>query len=185
MKPTAPETPFVEVFIALGSNLGDRSGYLQIAFEALKAHPSMIEVQGSPIYETKAHTWSETSAPDYLNAVVKAKTNMSPLALLALCHQIESENGRARQTKQGEQTEKWASRTLDLDILVYGTQSIHETGLSVPHPRMADRRFVLKPLLDLAPRLLIPLPFNQTVAHLWAVCTDPFFPQKTDFNLDG
>ena len=130
------------VFLALGSNLGDRMAHLEGAVEAL-SHLGTIEA-GSPVYET-----APVGGPDqgpYLNAVVNLATDLSPTRLLEELLEIESGFGRVRD-------ERWGPRTLDLDILTYGDDMIDEPGLTVPHPGIRSRRFVLMPLADVAPRL--------------------------------
>ena len=131
-----------QVFLAIGSNVGDRMAHLARAVEALRRLGS-IEA-GSPIYET-----APVGGPDqdpYFNAVVKLKSDLSPRSLLARLLEIEKDAGRVRD-------ERWGPRTLDLDILVYDDNTIDEPGLTVPHPEMRNRRFVLMPLADVAPGL--------------------------------
>lgn len=128
------------VFLALGSNLGDRTAHLERAVDALTRLGS-VEA-GSPVYET-----APVGGPDqgpYLNAVIKLDTDLPPMHLLERLLEIEKAAGRAR-------TERWGPRTLDLDILLYGDETIDEPGLTVPHPALRDRRFVLMPLADVDP----------------------------------
>jgi 2-amino-4-hydroxy-6-hydroxymethyldihydropteridine diphosphokinase len=130
------------VYLGLGSNLGDRRAHLVSAVASL-GHLGSIEA-GSPIYET-----APVGGPNqgsYLNAVVKLETDLPPRLLLDGLVEIEIAAGRVRD-------EKWGPRTLDLDILTYGEGSIDEPGLTVPHPQMRKRRFVLMPLADVAPGL--------------------------------
>ena len=131
--------------IGLGSNLGDRVGHLEAATEALATVGTVAAV--SATYET-----APVGGPDqgsYLNAVVLVDTTMPPQELLDALLAIEQERGR-------ERAEKWGPRTIDLDLLLYGAESIDRPGLTVPHPRMTQRRFVLDPLLDVWPDAALP-----------------------------
>ncbi len=154
-------------YIGLGSNLGDRSRYLREAVAALAGTPGVALRRASPVYESRAHTLQpDLSDPPYLNAVVEVETTLGPEALLAACHAIERAAGRDRATAP-----KWAPRTLDLDILLFGSLSFETPHLTLPHPRLPERRFVLQPLADLAPGLCVP-PFGSTVAALLEACPD-------------
>ena len=172
-------TPAVRAFVGLGSNLGDRGRYLAGAVEALRARPGIQVVAASPVYETAAHTLdsAEEQAP-YLNAVVVLRTTCTPEALLAACHAIERAGGRDRRSER-----RWAPRTLDLDLLVFGDEVRAAGALRLPHPRLAERRFVLRPLADVAPSLHVPPPFDRTVAALLSDCPDPDVPVRTDLLL--
>jgi 2-amino-4-hydroxy-6-hydroxymethyldihydropteridine diphosphokinase len=146
----------VEAFLALGSNLGDRIRYMQRAINALRQHDHIRVMALSPLYETEAVGYTEQ--PDFLNMVAHIQTSLSPQDLLFVCMQIEKENGRTREIK-------WGPRTLDLDILLYGTQVIQEKNLVIPHPRMCERAFVMIPLCDLAPSLIHPV-YKKTIQEL-------------------
>lgn len=155
------------VFLGIGTNLGDRWAYLQAAWGALQAAPSVWHLEASPVYETRAHTRTpEDVQPDYLNAVFRFETTLSPPDVLALALAIEKQSGRTRE-------KRWAARTLDVDVLLYDHQVWQDARLQIPHPRMGERRFVLKPLFDLAPDYPVPLPFARNVRQLLADCTDP------------
>jgi 2-amino-4-hydroxy-6-hydroxymethyldihydropteridine diphosphokinase len=131
--------------VALGSNLGDRLEHLESAIEALRA---LGEVAAeSPVYET-APIGGPRQGP-YLNAVVLLDTELPADALLEELLRIERGLGRRRR-------EPWGPRTIDLDLLLYGAESIDRPGLTVPHPRMTERRFVLAPLLDVWPDATMP-----------------------------
>jgi 2-amino-4-hydroxy-6-hydroxymethyldihydropteridine diphosphokinase len=132
------------VLIALGSNLGDRQAHLQRACDAIDALPDTAVRQRSSLYETAAWGTSEPQ-PDYLNAVIAVATMMSPLALWHHSSAIEHAHGR---TRAGE---KNAARTLDIDLLLFDDIVIHTTELVLPHARMHQRKFVLQPLLEIAP----------------------------------
>lgn len=119
------------------------------------------------------------TAPDYLNAVMQVETPLSPEALLEICQAIERSAGRERR----EDTPRWAPRLLDLDLLTYGRQTIDTATLTVPHPRLAERRFVLQPWADIAPNLYVPAPFDDTVQHLLDRCPDTAALRQTPHAL--
>jgi 2-amino-4-hydroxy-6-hydroxymethyldihydropteridine diphosphokinase len=133
----------MRVFLALGSNLGDREGQLATAADTLRP---LGLVAASPLYETDPVGGPDGQGP-YLNQVVELDTELAPRALLAVCHRLEAAAGRVR-------AERWGPRTLDVDILWIEGVEVREPDLEVPHPRMYDRRFVLAPLRDLAPDLV-------------------------------
>ena len=127
-------------FLGLGSNLGDRSEHLRVAVASLD---DVVRV--SEVFETEPIGGPEQGA--YLNVVVQLQTDRSPWELLAMCHRLESAAGRVR-------AERWGPRTLDVDVLWIDGTTVDEPDLTVPHPRMFERRFVLEPLSELAPELL-------------------------------
>jgi 2-amino-4-hydroxy-6-hydroxymethyldihydropteridine diphosphokinase len=131
-----------DVFIALGSNLGDREAHLQAAVAALAVSPGIELVAASGVYET-APIGPPPQGP-YLNAALSLRTSLSPGALLKRQLEIEASAGRERGVRDG-------ARTLDVDLLLFGARIVEEPGLSIPHPRMFERAFVLEPLCDLAP----------------------------------
>jgi 2-amino-4-hydroxy-6-hydroxymethyldihydropteridine diphosphokinase len=128
-------------FLAFGSNLGDRAGYLR---EAVAALPDVIAV--SPVYETDPVGGPGDQGP-YLNLVAELDTDRSPHELLDLCRRLEAAARRERK-------ERWGPRTLDVDVLWIEGTTVDEPDLTVPHPRMWERAFVLAPLRDLAPDLV-------------------------------
>ncbi len=134
-------TDTVTVYVALGANLGDPVAAIAAAFEALGGLPDTRLVQRSPLYRTAP---VDSSGPDYVNAVAEIATRLEPLALLQALQAIETAAGRTRPWQN-------APRTLDLDLVLYGDRTIALPTLTVPHPRMADRAFVLRPLQDIAP----------------------------------
>lgn len=148
--------PLVRAYIALGSNLGDRIGQMQSALKALAAYDQLKLIQISPVYENRALGMGE--ADDFLNAIAGIETSMAALDLLDCCLEVESQLGRVR-------TGEWAPRTIDLDIIAYGDEVIEHERLQVPHPRIAERDFVVHPLSAIAPNLEIR---GQSVAHLAA-----------------
>ncbi|MDX1976937.1 MAG: 2-amino-4-hydroxy-6-hydroxymethyldihydropteridine diphosphokinase [Pseudanabaenaceae cyanobacterium bins.68] len=130
--------------IALGSNLGARSLILANALELLANHPAIEVVAVSRWYCSPAVTPSpEISQPDYLNGAAVLQTSLTPLALLDQLLQIETHLGRVRR-------DRWDARTLDLDLLLYGQIVLQAPELTLPHPRMCDRAFVLVPLAEIA-----------------------------------
>ena len=139
----APVPPW-RAFIGLGSNLGDRRALLRQAVEGLGAPGDVIGV--SPVYETEPVGGPEEQGP-YLNLVVELSTSDTPRRLLERCRALEAAAGRVR-------TVRWGPRTLDADVLWVEGWEVDEEDLTVPHPRLWDRRFVVQPLADLAPDLV-------------------------------
>lgn len=133
-------------YIGLGANLGDARAALTQAVEALGALPDTRHVRASPLYRSAP---IDSSGPDYLNAVVRVETGLDAASLLAQLQAIERAHGRERPYRN-------APRTLDLDLLLFGEAVIDSPGLTVPHPRLHERAFVLWPLADLAPDLVVP-----------------------------
>jgi 2-amino-4-hydroxy-6-hydroxymethyldihydropteridine diphosphokinase len=147
----------VRAYVGLGSNLGDRAAHLLLGLSALSRLPETRLLRLSPVYETDP---VGPPQPPYLNMVAELETELSPKGLLAEMLRIEKALGRERR-------ERWGSRTLDLDLLLYGDLVLEEEGLSVPHPRLHERAFVLVPLLDLLPEGRHPL-LGQSFAELLA-----------------
>jgi 2-amino-4-hydroxy-6-hydroxymethyldihydropteridine diphosphokinase len=135
----------IPCYIALGANLGDATHTIHRAIEALDALPNSILIQSSPLYRSAP---VDATGPDFINAVVELETKLTPEALLAQLQHIEQAFGRERPYPN-------APRTLDLDLLLFGDQRIHTDTLTVPHPRMLQRAFVLRPLLDVAPNIIV------------------------------
>ncbi len=136
----------VRAFVGLGSNLGDTRATLAAAFAALAALPHTTLAGRSALYCSAP---VDATGPDYLNAVAALDTTLAPLELLHGLQRIETVHGRERPHPN-------APRTLDLDLLLYGMQHMDRAELRLPHPRMHLRAFVLRPLLDLAPGLVLP-----------------------------
>ena len=136
-------------YLALGSNLGDRVGHLVKARDAIRLLPGCSIQQCSSLFETAA--WgSNAPQPDYLNAVIAVATTLPPLQLWQCTSLIELTHGRVRNA------EKNAARTLDIDLLLYDHIVMSTSDLVLPHPRMHLRKFVLQPLLEIAPDIVIP-----------------------------
>ncbi len=132
----------VVCYVALGSNLGDSASHIMDGLQALANHSDIDFLNTSLFYQSKPH--GPQDQPDYINAAVEFKTRLNPEALLDELQKIENENGRVR-----EGVERWGARTLDLDLLFYGDETIKTKRLTVPHPRICERVFVLYPLRDL------------------------------------
>jgi 2-amino-4-hydroxy-6-hydroxymethyldihydropteridine diphosphokinase len=129
-------------FLGLGSNLGGRLETLQAAVDLLGAEAEIEVVSSSRVWESDPV--GGLAQPDFLNAVVRIETSLTPRALLLVCHQVEAALGRVRDVR-------WGPRTVDVDVLIYGDQTVDELDLTLPHPRMMQRAFVLLPLLELDP----------------------------------
>lgn len=151
-----------EVFLGIGGNLGNREANLRRAVELLR--PSLAGLRASALYETPP--WGDAGQPPFLNAVLRGAASLEPLDLLDELQRIEAALGRVRTAR------RWGPRPLDLDILLYGRAEIDHPRLRVPHPRIRERGFVLRPLADLAAGLTLP-PDGMIVGELLvAVDTD-------------
>jgi 2-amino-4-hydroxy-6-hydroxymethyldihydropteridine diphosphokinase len=141
-------TPQAETaFLGLGSNLGDRLGTLQQATDLLGAEPGLTLTGCSRVWETVPV--GGPPQPDFLNVVVRADVTLEPLGLLAACRRVEAALGRVRDVR-------WGPRTVDVDVLLIDARTMHDPELTVPHPRMHERAFVLLPLLDIEPDPRLP-----------------------------
>jgi 2-amino-4-hydroxy-6-hydroxymethyldihydropteridine diphosphokinase len=140
-----PDRPYVGAFLSIGSNLGDRIAHLQLAVDALAEIPGVVLEAVSHVYETAPVGGPPQAA--YLNAVIAIETNLDPHELLHHCQQIETLAARTR-------AERWGPRTLDVDVLLVDDQRVDGPELTLPHPRMWERGFVLAPLRDVAPELV-------------------------------
>ncbi|MYL44324.1 2-amino-4-hydroxy-6-hydroxymethyldihydropteridine diphosphokinase [Virgibacillus halodenitrificans] len=136
-----------EVFIALGTNIEPREVHLNKAIELLSKHSSITIYKKSSIYETAPVGYTDQN--DFLNMVLEAHTSLSPIELLDVCQGIEQELGRKREIRFGP-------RTIDLDILLYNQENRKMERLIIPHPRLHERAFVLVPLEEIAPKVIIP-----------------------------
>ena len=132
-------------YIGLGSNIGDRQKNIQQAIQKISALKSTVLIKASSFIETKPVGGPEQN--DFINAAIEIKTDLSPHELLSRLQEIESQLGRVRTVKNGP-------RSIDLDILIFDEQKITEADLVLPHPRIKEREFVLRPLREIAPHLV-------------------------------
>jgi 2-amino-4-hydroxy-6-hydroxymethyldihydropteridine diphosphokinase len=137
----------MKAYLSLGSNLGDRAYYLGSAIAALGKEEGIRVLRESSIYETEP--LGLTAQPDFWNMVLEIETDLEPLALLRVCQQIENDLGRKRILH-------WGPRTVDIDLLLYDNIVGNSTELILPHPRLEEREFVLAPLRELRPDLILP-----------------------------
>lgn len=146
-------------YIGMGSNLGEPLTHIRQAMAELSSHPQLRDVRFSTIYGSKPV--GPQDQPDYVNAVAEVRTHLLPHHLLDVLQGLEQQHGRVRQRH-------WGERTLDLDLLLYNDSQIRTPRLTVPHPFMLERSFVLYPLADLNPDLLLPdkQPLQQYLAHI-------------------
>lgn len=135
-----------QVILALGSNIEPRQTYMERAESMLQEHTAIDVVHTSSIYETAPVGYMDQGP--FLNKVVKIQTTLHPLSLLDYCQSIEKELGRKREIR-------WGPRTIDVDILFYNQESMDTERLILPHPRITERAFVLIPLQEVCPRLLL------------------------------
>ncbi|MBB6411031.1 2-amino-4-hydroxy-6-hydroxymethyldihydropteridine diphosphokinase [Mesorhizobium sangaii] len=138
--------PNSTVYLSLGGNLGDPAKSMGAALRMLDADADTRVTGVSSLYRTPP--WGKLDQPDFLNAAAEISTGLAPRALLDLCLDAERRLKRVRE-------ERWGPRLIDIDILVFGDRVIHQTGLEVPHPRMLERAFVLAPLAEIAPGLVV------------------------------
>jgi 2-amino-4-hydroxy-6-hydroxymethyldihydropteridine diphosphokinase len=158
-----------KAYLLLGTNLGDRAMHLEAARTGLSRSAGEITAL-SAVYETAA--WGITEQPDFWNQVVALETDLPPEALLAAILAIEQSLGRARD-------QRWGARTLDIDILYYNDQVVETPALSVPHPQIANRRFTLAPLAEIAPGFVHPV-LHLTQQQLLDACPDPLPVRRLD-----
>ena len=136
------------VYVGLGANLGDPERQLRAAMDALDALPHVRIARASSLY--RSAPWGRVDQPEFINAVVELGTTLAPAALVEALLGLERAAGRERGA------ERWAPRTIDLDLLLHGAHVMDEPSCRVPHPHIAERAFVLVPLAELAPDVLVP-----------------------------
>lgn len=143
-----------QICISLGSNIGDRENFIKSAIELLKMK---VEIQKiSSLYETAP--WGKTKQPNFLNICLLGETDLKPAELLEFIHETETHVGRTPSFK-------WGPREIDIDILFYDHQIINTEGLTIPHPHLAERAFVLVPLADIVPKYKHPV-LKKTIHQL-------------------
>ncbi|MDO8644095.1 MAG: 2-amino-4-hydroxy-6-hydroxymethyldihydropteridine diphosphokinase [bacterium] len=158
------------VFIGIGSNQGDRKSHCEEALRRLSCSPDLKVIKTSPFYETEPVTLNREQQEWYLNGAVQIQTELTALSLLSYLKQIEQDMGRTM-------GEKWSARCIDLDILFYGDQILKSERLTLPHPLVTERRFVLEPLAALAPDWRHP-EAGKTIAELLVALRDPHRVRK-------
>lgn len=154
----------MKAFVGLGSNLGEREALIRQAVEALAALPETCMVKVSSLYDTEPA--GEVEQPNFLNAACQIDTALTARQLLWNLLLIERRLGRVRQ-------QRWGPRTIDLDLLLYGNLVVDEPDLTVPHPELLRRSFVLVPLVELDPLLVHPITGQTLLAHLSELKTRP------------
>lgn len=161
------------VYLSLGSNLGQRLQFLKKAIRSIEKTDEISIKKVSPVYETQPVGYDDQKW--FLNLVIEVQTNFDPLSLLEYLSSIEKQMGRNREVK-------WGPRNIDIDILLYNNQVVDSKELTMPHPLMHERRFVLTPLAQIAPQLLHPI-LEKSVEELLRICKDKsivrLFPKRT------
>jgi len=156
---------YINVFLGLGSNMGNRAANLRAAADLISKNIGKI-AKKSHVYETQP--WGNTAQDKFLNQVVMANTTLDPRELLEKITRIERELGRERRDKDKD---KWGPRVIDVDILFYGKRIIRDKGLEIPHPELHKRAFVLVPLMELVPDLEHPI-LKKQIDELYMDCGD-------------
>jgi 2-amino-4-hydroxy-6-hydroxymethyldihydropteridine diphosphokinase len=159
-----------KALIGIGSNIGDRKQHIDTAIEALNHIPSVKVSRMSPIYETEP--WGYVNQAKFFNAVIEVETNLTANTLLGVCLGIEAGIGRIRDIKNGP-------RVLDLDLLLFEGQECTSAELTLPHPRMFERDFVLIPLRDLYPEMKIYKKYN--LVHYYDMLEENKTMKKMEF----
>jgi 2-amino-4-hydroxy-6-hydroxymethyldihydropteridine diphosphokinase len=150
-----------KVFLLIGGNMGDRLQNLHQAIALLSATCGQV-IQQSAVYETAA--WGKTDQPAFLNQALLLTTALTPHELITTILSVEEKMGRLRMEKNGP-------RVIDIDIIFYNELVMHEPHLTIPHPQLQNRRFVLVPLYEIAPQFVHPV-FHKTIAQLLEECVD-------------
>ena len=153
-------------YIGIGSNIGDKIGYIQQATMLLKDVNEIKFIDSSSLYETEPFGVKDQEW--FINAVIKISTTLSPKELLAVCHRIERQLGRIRE----DDIQKWGPRTVDLDIIFYDDLVISRENLQIPHVGAHMRAFVLVPMLEIDPEYIHPV-LNKTISEIHEELSDP------------
>ncbi len=161
-----------DVYILLGSNLGNCFKNIKQAIELIEANMGKLRVSSS-LYKTAA--WGVHKQPDFINQVIIIETKLSPDQLLENIITIENVLGR-------QKLEKWGSRTIDVDILFYGDEIVSQEDLKIPHVELHNRRFTLMPLMEIAPDFIHPK-LNKTIKELFQNLTDTLPVQQLNINI--
>jgi 2-amino-4-hydroxy-6-hydroxymethyldihydropteridine diphosphokinase len=158
-------------YLLTGGNLGNRLNNLIDACKLIEQYCGKI-VQQSAIYKTAA--WGITDQPDFFNQALEIQTELSPEQLMQMLLMIEGQMGRKRVVKMGP-------RIIDIDILLFNNEIIHQSHLTIPHPRLHERRFALTPLAEIAPGIIHPV-IHKTIHQLLLECTDTLNVHKIEDN---
>jgi 2-amino-4-hydroxy-6-hydroxymethyldihydropteridine diphosphokinase len=150
-----------KIHLLIGSNMGDRQAYLAQATAEIGQKVGKV-TQKSRLYETQA--WGLTNQPDFINQALEVETTLSPQETLTTILDIETNMGRTR-------TEKWAERTIDIDILLFADVIVEEANLQIPHPRLPERNFALVPLMEIAGETEHPI-LKTTIEDIYMESTD-------------
>lgn len=151
----------IDVYLLLGSNLGNKKQHINQAGEGIKKEIGEITA-GSALYKTAP--WGKTDQPDFINQAIKVATFLTPQQVLDQIFHIEKSLGR-------ERTAHWGSRVIDIDILFYGNEVVNDPRLTIPHPHLHNRAFALLPLLEIAPEFIHPV-FKQSIRQLRTKLSD-------------
>jgi len=149
------------IYLAIGTNIGNRAANLELAISSIQASVGVVELQSS-IYQTAA--WGLENQADFYNQVICVKTELEPIVLLEECQEIEKTMGRVRK-------ENWGPRVIDIDVLFFNDKTIKNTRLTIPHPYLQDRNFVLVPLCEIAEDWIHPI-FQKKIVTLLEECQD-------------
>lgn len=160
-----------KAYLGLGTNIGERENYLRQACEIINHHPMINILKVSKVYETKA--WGLKEQDDFLNICIEIETKLNPQELLEVCHNVESKLNRVRAIR-------WGPRTIDVDILLFNDIISLDENLTLPHPRIRERAFVLIPLVDLNENLLID---NKTIHSYLNELSKNEIEEVKEFNM--
>lgn len=151
-----------QIYLLLGSNLDDRERNLILAIKKINERSGSVRAVSS-LYKTQP--WGKSDQPEFLNQAIEIQSDLAPDQLLASLNNIEKEIGK-------NAVERWGPRVIDIDILFFGDTVMSHDQLTIPHPRIADRRFALAPLCEIAPRFVHPV-LHKNCQELLKACTDP------------